>query len=157
MAGFRVCEIRRESKAPLGIEGEYHGKGYPIMTNTSSMRGVGGQGDRKIMSALEIESTLTNRYQTTVPDAVRRALKLCKRDRIRYVVKPDGAVLLTRADSTDESDPGVSKFLAFLAYAMESNPPQIRGVSSTLVRRARSLVKGVRIDLDAPSPESECC
>jgi antitoxin PrlF len=109
----------------------------------------------KIMSVHEIESTLTDRYQTTVPDAVRRTLKLRKRDRIRYVVRPDGAVLLTRADSTDESDPVVGKFLAFLAHDMESRPTQIRGVSPTLVRRARSLVKGVKIDLNAPLPPED--
>jgi len=54
------------------------------------------------MTSLEIESTLTDRYQTTVPDAVRRTLKLRKRDKIRYVVRPDGAVLLTRAEATEE-------------------------------------------------------
>jgi antitoxin PrlF len=104
------------------------------------------------MASLEIESTLTDRYQTTVPDAVRRTLKLRKRDRIRYVVRPDGAVLLTRAEGTDEIDPIVGKFLAFLAHDMESHPARIRGVSPTLVRRARSLVRGVKIDLDAPLP-----
>jgi len=104
------------------------------------------------MAALEIESTLTDRYQTTVPDAVRRTLKLRKRDRIRYVVRPDGAVLLTRAEAPDESDPVVDKFLAFLAHDMEMHPDRIRGVSPKLVRRARSLVKGVKIDLDAPLP-----
>ena len=61
------------------------------------------------MASLEIESTLTDRYQTTVPDAMRRTLKLRKRDRIRYVVRPDGAVLLTRAEGTDEIDPIVGK------------------------------------------------
>ena len=44
---------------------------------------------------LELESTLTDRYQTTVPDAVRRALKLGKRDKIRYLVRPDGRVVLS--------------------------------------------------------------
>jgi len=43
------------------------------------------------MAALEIESTLTDRYQTTVPDVVRRTLRLRKRDKIRYLVQPDGA------------------------------------------------------------------
>jgi len=104
------------------------------------------------MAALEIESTLTDRYQTTVPDAVRRTLKLRKRDRIRYVVRPDGAVLLTRAEGPDESDPVVDKFLAFLAHDMTTHPGRIRSVSPKLVRHARSLVKGVKIHLDAPLP-----
>ena len=33
---------------------------------------------------LEVESTLTDRYQTTVPETVRRALRLGKRDKIHY-------------------------------------------------------------------------
>ena len=74
------------------------------------------------MASLEIESTLTDRYQTTVPDAVRRTLKLRKRDKIRYVVRPDGAVLLTRADAVAATDPVVEKFLAFLARDMEQDP-----------------------------------
>ena len=35
---------------------------------------------------LEVDSTLTDRYQTTVPEAVRRALKLGKRDKIHYAI-----------------------------------------------------------------------
>ncbi len=102
------------------------------------------------MSSLEIESTLTDRYQTTVPDAVRRTLKLRKRDKIRYVVRPDGAVLLTRAEAIEESDPVVGRFLAFLAHDMEKHPDQIRSIDPALVRRARSLIKGVKVDLHAP-------
>lgn len=33
-------------------------------------------------ATLEVESTLTDRYQTTVPETVRRALQLHKRDKI---------------------------------------------------------------------------
>jgi antitoxin PrlF len=102
------------------------------------------------MASLEIESTLTDRYQTTVPDAVRRTLRLRKRDKIRYVVQPDGAVLLTRAEAPEESDPVVAKFLQFLAHDMEVQPTQIRSIDPALVRRARSLVKGIKVDLDAP-------
>jgi antitoxin PrlF len=102
------------------------------------------------MASLEIESTLTDRYQTTVPDAVRRTLKLSKRDKIRYVVRPDGAVLLTRAEAIEESDPVVGRFLAYLARDMERHPDRIQSVDPTLVRRARSLVKGVKLDLNAP-------
>jgi antitoxin PrlF len=107
------------------------------------------------MASIEIESTLTDRYQTTVPDAVRRTLKLRKRDKIRYVVRPDGAVLLTRAEAAEERDPVVGSFLAFLARDMETHPAHIKGVSPALLRRARSLVKGVKIDLDALLPAED--
>ena len=46
-------------------------------------------------ATLEAESTLTDRYQTTVPETVRRALRLGKRDKIHYTVRPSGEVVLT--------------------------------------------------------------
>ena len=39
-------------------------------------------------SQREAESTLTERYQTTVPETVRRALRLSKRDKIRFTIGP---------------------------------------------------------------------
>jgi antitoxin PrlF len=87
---------------------------------------------------------------------VRRTLKLHKRDRIRYVVRPDGAVLLTRVAPTEEDDPVVGKFLEFLAHDMEEHPERIRGISADLVKRARFLVKGIKVDLDERlRPEDE--
>jgi antitoxin PrlF len=48
------------------------------------------------------------------------------------------------------------KFLAFLARDMQAHPEQIRGIDPVLVRRARSLVKGVKVDLGASlHPEDE--
>src|SRR5437588_11879779 len=102
----------------------------------------------RLMASLEIESTLTDRYQTTVPDAVRRTLKLRKRDKIRYVVRPDGAVLLTRAEAGEESDPEVGKIMAFQTRDMQLRPSQIRGINTALVRHDRSLVKGIMSDLN---------
>ena len=53
--------------------------------------------DHAMPATLEAESTLTDRYQTTVPETVRRALRLRKRDKIQYVIRPSGEVVLTRA------------------------------------------------------------
>ena len=39
-------------------------------------------------ATLDVESTLTDRYQTTVPETVRRALRLYKRDKIHYSIRP---------------------------------------------------------------------
>ena len=60
---------------------------------------------------LDAESTLTDRYQTTVPETVRRALQLGKRDKIRYTIRPDGAVVLTRATAMEAVDPVLEQFL----------------------------------------------
>jgi antitoxin PrlF len=95
------------------------------------------------------ESTLTDRYQTTVPDSVRKALGLNKRDKISYAIQPDGTALISRVDQT-ESDPILGKFLNFLAQDVEKNPQHLQAISSDLVSRVQSLVFDVDLDLDAP-------
>ncbi len=106
--------------------------------------------------SLEIESTLTDRYQTTVPETVRRALKLGKRDKIHYAILPDGAVVLSRVERTEIEDPLLGKFLLFLAQDMERHPERLRSVDPEFLRRIHTLVGDVDIDLDAPlSAEDE--
>ena len=99
------------------------------------------------------ESTLTDRYQTTVPDAVRRALNLGKRDKLRYTLQPDGNVLLTRAADTD-TDPALDAFLGFLAKDMTQHPERLqaldKALDKALVQRVQTLTAGVAVDLDAP-------
>ena len=95
------------------------------------------------------ESTLTDRYQTTVPDPVRKALGLNKRDKICYTIQPNGKVWISRADQT-ENDPVLGKFLNFLERDIEKNPQLLQSISSGLVSHVQSLVSGVDLDLDAP-------
>jgi antitoxin PrlF len=84
-----------------------------------------------------------------VPDPVRKALGLNKRDKICYTIQPDGKVWISRVDQA-ESDPVIGKFLNFLARDMEKNPQHLQAISSNLVSRVQSLVSGVELDLDAP-------
>jgi len=109
------------------------------------------------MPILEAKSTLTDRYQTTVPDPVRRALKLRRRDRIVYRVLPNGTVTVERDSRKKEGDdPVLGAFLDFLARDMASHPARMRSLDSGLRKRARSLTTKVKIDLDAPLlPENE--
>lgn len=100
-------------------------------------------------ATLEVESTLTDRYQTTVPEAVRRALRLGKRDKIHYSIRPSGEVLLTRADAAEGDDPVLGQFLGFLARDIASHPERLQSVDAGLVQRLRSLVGDVEVDLDA--------
>jgi antitoxin PrlF len=96
------------------------------------------------------ESTLTDRYQTTVPDPVRKALGLNKRDKICYTIQPNGKVWISRADQAEENDPVLGEFLNFLVQDMEQNPQHIQAMSSDLVSHVQSLISGVDLDLDAP-------
>ena len=100
-------------------------------------------------ATLQVESTLTDRYQTTVPETVRRVLRLGKRDKIHYTINPSGEVVLTRAESSQDDDPVLGQFLGFLARDMASHPERLQAVDAGLVQRLQSLVVGVEVDLDA--------
>ena len=100
-------------------------------------------------ATLDAESTLTDRYQTTVPETVRRALRLSKRDKIHYSIRPSGEVVLTRAEASEGDDPVLGQFLGFLARDIASHPERLRAVDAGLVQRLQSLVGGIEVDLDA--------
>ena len=101
-------------------------------------------------ATLEVESTLTDRYQTTVPETVRRALKLGKRDKIHYTIRPDGEVVLRRAEPAEGDDPLLGQFLGFLAQDIAAHPDRLQSVDAGLIQRIQSLVGGGEVDLDAP-------
>lgn len=101
--------------------------------------------------SLEAESTLTDRYQTTVPETVRRALRLGKRDKLHYTIRPGGEVVLTRAEVASD-DPVLGQFLGFLARDMAGNPDRLRAMDAGLAGRIQALVADVEIDLDQALP-----
>lgn len=100
-------------------------------------------------ATLEVESTLTDRYQTTVPETVRRALRLGKRDKIHYTIRPSGEVVLTRAEASEGEDPALGQFLGFLARDITSHPERLQALDVGLVQRLQSLVGGIKVDLDS--------
>ncbi len=100
------------------------------------------------------ESTLTDRYQTTIPDPIRKILGLSKRDKICYTIESDGKVVISRVDKT-QSDPILGNFLNFLARDIEKNPQHLQAISCDLVSRVQSLVTDVDFDLDAPLLEED--
>ncbi len=100
-------------------------------------------------ATLEVESTLTDRYQTTVPETVRRALRLGKRDKIHYSIRPGGEVVLTRASSPEGDDPVLEQFLGFLARDIADHPERLQVVDAGLVQRLQALVGDINVDLDA--------
>ena len=58
----------------------------------------------------------------------------------------------TRADG---DDPVIGRFLEFVARDMVHEPAWSRPVPRSLVSRAKALVKGVDVDIDAPLPDDE--
>ncbi len=106
-------------------------------------------------ATLEVESTLTDRYQTTVPETVRRALRLGKRDKIHYTIRPGGEVVLTRVEASDGDDPVLGQFLGFLAADITRHPEGLQAVDAGLVQRLQALVGSVDVDLDAALSEDD--
>lgn len=96
------------------------------------------------------ESTLTDRYQTTVPEPVRKALGLTKRDKISYVIRSDGEVVLSRAQPEAEGDPALEPFLHFLAQDITQHPEHLQALDASLLQRVQALTQGMGVDLDAP-------
>lgn len=98
---------------------------------------------------MQTESTLTDRYQTTVPSVVRKALNLGKKDKIKFTVESNGSVTLSRAERSEE-DPALEAFLSFIGDDIQHRPERVQPLSVALKSKVDSLISGVEIDLDAP-------
>ena len=104
----------------------------------------------------EVVSALTDRYQTTVPQPVRRALGLRKRDRIRYSFRSNGEVVLQRVSPDPcEEDPALAPFLALLEQDIASHPDRLQSVGTDLVQPLQDLVGSIEVDLDEALPDDE--
>jgi antitoxin PrlF len=101
------------------------------------------------MPVLEIEASLTDRYQSTVPAPVRRALRLRKRDKIIYQIVDEDTVIV-RKKGVSREDPAVAAFLDFLARDLGRHPEHIQAVPASLRNRLQALVGDIEVDLDQP-------
>lgn len=100
------------------------------------------------------ESTLTDRYQTTIPNTIRKALRLNKQDKIQYSIEANGRVVMSRV-ADQENDPLVEKFLNFISNDIEVNPQNIKAINSDLIDRYNKLDLDTDIDLDKSLPEED--
>lgn len=96
-----------------------------------------------------ILSSVTDRYQTTIPKGVRDALGIRRGDRIAYEVAGDRVTLLRRPEAEAE-DPALLGFLDLIERDISAHPERPRPVPASLVDNARALVAGVEVDLDTP-------
>ena len=103
---------------------------------------------------LQTESTLTDRYQTTIPDAVRKALHLKKRDKIIYTVQPNGDVTLSKMEE-NKDDPIIDRFLDFIANDIRQHPQHLSSINQSLFNRIESLVSDVEFDLNESLSDEE--
>jgi len=104
-------------------------------------------GDKK--SLVSAESTLTDRYQTTIPEVVRKALGLGKRDRLEFLLDETGAVRIKKAQDLEEhEDPTLMTFLDLLAKDIDENPQNIRELDESFWQAIDKLTEGVEVDMD---------
>ncbi len=103
-----------------------------------------------VMSMFESESSLTDRYQTTIPEPVRKALGLGKRDKIRYEVLEGGQVMLSKAEIEDdeEFDPTLLAWLSFLEKNILENPGSLVPLTRERLDRIKELTKDVVVDIN---------
>ncbi|MGI0479947.1 type II toxin-antitoxin system PrlF family antitoxin [Geminocystis sp. CENA526] len=105
---------------------------------------------------IKAESTLTQRYQTTIPYVVRQTLGLEKGNKISYQIQEDGSVIITRCQNNQEElDPILGQFLDFLEQDINKNPQQIKAMTSTEVNHLKSLVNHVAVDLETSLEDEE--
>lgn len=141
--------------AATAMQLHYYGSLFLLgrMTLLSASSSAATAGDSPIE---EVESALTDRYQTTVPQPVRRALGLRKRDRIRYAFRANGEVVLQRAcPEPADDDPALAPFLLLLEQDIAAHPERLQPISADLAGRLQELVGGVAVDLDGPPPEDD--
>ncbi len=106
------------------------------------------------MATLEIEATITERGQTTVPSAIRRVLRVGKPGTIVFKVAEDGLVTLANKEA-ETRDPVVQRFLTFLENDLKARPDALRPVTAEWLRDVEELVDGVEVDLDAPLSDAD--
>jgi antitoxin PrlF len=103
---------------------------------------------------IEAESSLTDRHQTTVPETIRRALKLARRHKIHYTVKPSGEIVMARADAVKE-DGALGPLLHLLTRDINAGPERLHPLSVDLLKRISVLTEGVEYDIHAALPDNE--
>ena len=98
---------------------------------------------------LEIEATITERGQTTVPAAIRKMLGVHK-GAIVFKGLSDGTVAVEAKQEEPEEDPAIAKFLEFLEKGIRETPQRLVPLTQELLDESYSLVGDIDVDMDAP-------
>jgi len=74
----------------------------------------------------ELESSLTDRYQTTVPARIRKLLGLNKRDKLEWILDESGGIRVSKKSvETEHIDPIFDQWLDFLEKDMLEHPERL--------------------------------
>jgi antitoxin PrlF len=94
-----------------------------------------------------LESAVTERYQTTVPNGVRKALGVHGKDRLAWEIRGDEAIVRRAAAAVEEEDdPALEPFLRLMAADIEAHPERLQSMPEALARSVLKLIEGVDPD-----------
>lgn len=99
------------------------------------------------MATSVLKSKLTRRSQTTIPKAVKNALRLGAGDSIGYVIEGEAVRMVNAREADDHHDPLIEHFLEFLEHDMHRG--NIKEIPRSLRQRIEQLTEGVAIDHSA--------
>ncbi|MDB5554773.1 MAG: regulator [Rhizobium sp.] len=102
-----------------------------------------------VRPTLEIEATITERGQTTVPAAIRKMLGVSK-GAIVFKGMPDGTVIIEPKQEEPDEDPVIAKFLEFLERDIAQNPQNLVPFTQEMMDEIDELIGDVDVDLDEP-------
>lgn len=78
------------------------------------------------MNPNEEESSLTDRYQTTVPARIRKALGLGKKDKLKWLIDESGAIIIRKSGKEPEHfDPVLDSWLGFIEKDVLEHPERL--------------------------------
>lgn len=93
-------------------------------------------------------SRVTERAQTTLPKGVRNALGAGPGSTLCWIIQGDVAVVSVQ--ESEQADPAISAFLAFLEKDMITHPQHLSAFPAEMIETGRALTAGVSFDLDEP-------
>jgi antitoxin PrlF len=99
---------------------------------------------------LKAESTLTERYQTTIPEVVRKALGLSKGDKLEFLIDDAGAIRIAKREpiADEHVDPALPAFLQLLESDIQNNPQNLKQLGVPFFGVIENFTDEVDVDLD---------
>lgn len=107
------------------------------------------------MEIIKAQATLTARYQTTVPTAIRKVLDLGANDKVEYTVDEFGRVIISKSFEDapiEQFDPAVSAFLNFLGSEIEKNPGRLQVLTPAISERIFGRVRNLPMNFELDEP-----
>jgi antitoxin PrlF len=96
-------------------------------------------------------SKVTSRSQTTLPNGVRKALRLRPgEDALEWEIRGEEAVARRATVREEDEDPALEPFLQLLERDIAAHPERLRGMPDDLYQRLLAVTEGMDVGPDEP-------